>query len=347
MQVVQLSVFAKLRPKLAIFRLLTVIGAFVLGYYFTDLIYFNSHSLLPISHTHELNLYFILAHFVQILSGLVTATIVYIWLPSLFLTIKRALSNFITQIVFQTLTEFFKEQGRRREEAFRQKKLDDDKKRLEACNLKVKSVTTAFSSLVDTSVLIDGRILHIAKSGFWPGTLIIPQFVLEELQKVADSSEKGKRERGRFGLDIVSELKKLKSPKVVIFTNEEVGNGQNHSNGNGGAVDAKLIVLAKKLAVRLVTVDFNLNKLATVDGVTVLNINELAGGLRTILLPGEQLTVKITSVGTDATQGVAYLPDGTMVVVERAGELLGQDVSIEIKRVLQTNAGKMFFAKTV
>jgi uncharacterized protein YacL len=186
---------------------------------------------------------------------------------------------------------------------------------------------------VDTSVLIDGRIADIARAGFIMGTLIVPRFILSELQNIADSEEPRRRAKGRRGLDVLSELKKY----VKVETISE-------SIPERDTVDLKLLHLAKLRGADVLTTDYNLNKVAKVEGVRVLNINELSQAIRPILLPGEEMEIKIVQAGKEKDQGVGYLPDGTMIVVEHGDRLVGDTVNVQIKRVLQTAAGKMFFA---
>lgn len=187
--------------------------------------------------------------------------------------------------------------------------------------------------LVDTSVLIDGRIADIAKSGFVPGKIVIPRFILSELQNIADSEEPMRRAKGRRGLDVIADLKKHLKVETI---NEDVAQDD--------PVDLKLIHLAKAHKAEVLTTDFNLNKVAQVENVKVLNINELAQALRPVIIPGEEMEVKIVQEGKEKHQGVAYLPDGTMIVVEEGDSLVGKTINVSIKRVLQTAAGKMFFA---
>jgi uncharacterized protein YacL len=189
--------------------------------------------------------------------------------------------------------------------------------------------------LVDTSVLIDGRIADIARTGFIPGKLVVPKFILLELQNIADSDDTMRRSKGRRGLDVLQELKFGKNIKVESI-NEDVPEQE--------AVDSKLVHLARTRGADVLTTDFNLNKVAKIEGVTVLNINELSQAIRPVIIPGEQMELKIVQAGKEKKQGVGYLPDGTMIVVEEGDRLVGKTVNVEIKRVLQTAAGKMFFA---
>lgn len=192
--------------------------------------------------------------------------------------------------------------------------------------------------LVDTSVLIDGRIISVAKSGFIGDTLVIPRSVIGELQFLADNADHDKRARARYGLDVVSELQNMPHVTVEIL--------QDGSKAEEG-VDERLLTLAKKYDAAVCTIDYNLNKVAVVEGITVLNVNELAQSLRMAYLPGEKMLLELVQKGQDSHQGVGYLPDGTMVVVENASKNIGQTVEIEFIRSLQTAAGKMMFAKPV
>lgn len=189
--------------------------------------------------------------------------------------------------------------------------------------------------ILDTSVIIDGRILDIVKTGFISGLMLVPKFVLIELQQVSDSSDDLKRARGRRGFEVVEELKKNKLLKLEIWDKDQTGK----------TVDEKLINLAKGLHGKILTTDFNLNKLATLSNISVLNINDLANAVKTIAIPGEEIEIKIVHIGKDSKQGVGYLTDGTMVVVEDGAEDLGKTVKVEIIRFLQSSAGRMFFAK--
>lgn len=190
--------------------------------------------------------------------------------------------------------------------------------------------------LVDTSVIIDGRILDIVKTGFISAKLLVPKFVLEELQNVADSSEMLKRNRGKRGLEILDSLKKQKNVAIEVLE-EDLPKERD--------VDSKLIQLAKKRTTDILTTDYNLNKIARFQGVSILNINELANALKTILLPGETLSIKIVQEGKGKRQGLGYLADGTMVVVEDGDQLIGEEVQVEVTKILQTAAGRMIFAK--
>ncbi|MEQ1573148.1 MAG: PIN domain-containing protein [Vicinamibacterales bacterium] len=192
--------------------------------------------------------------------------------------------------------------------------------------------------VLDTSVIIDGRIADICETGFMDGTLVIPQFVLKELQLVADSSDSMKRNRGRRGLDILQKIQKMSGLDVMI---SEVDFPEVRE------VDLKLIELARTLQGKIVTNDFNLNKVAQLRGIEVLNINELANSLKPVVLPGELMKVFILKEGKEYNQGVAYLDDGTMVVVDNARKMMGKTIDVVVTSVLQTTAGKMIFGRFI
>mgnify|MGYP000867376326 CR=1 FL=1 len=190
--------------------------------------------------------------------------------------------------------------------------------------------------ILDTSVIIDGRILDICKSGFIDGTIIVPTFILEELQHIADSADPLKRNRGRRGLDILGKMRKEAGSQIQILDSDI---------GNGSDVDSKLLKLAQSTNGKIITNDFNLNKVAQLRGVAVLNINELANALKPVVLPGEEMTVYVIKDGKEAGQGIAYLDDGTMVVVDSGKRYIGEEVEVAVTSVLQTAAGRMIFAK--
>lgn len=190
--------------------------------------------------------------------------------------------------------------------------------------------------ILDTSVIIDGRIADICKTGFIEGTLVIPEFVLEELQHIADSSDLLKRNRGRRGLDILNKIQKELDVHVLVYEGdyEEIGE-----------VDSKLVKLAKALSGKVVTNDYNLNKVCELQGVSVLNINDLANAVKPVVLPGEEIVVQLIKDGKENGQAVAYLDDGTMIVVEGGRDFIGTTLEVLVTSVLQTSAGRMIFAK--
>lgn len=190
--------------------------------------------------------------------------------------------------------------------------------------------------ILDTSVIIDGRIADICHTKFFEGKLVIPRFVLKELQQIADSADPIKRNRGRRGLDMLNKVRKLGHMEVKIHEEDYTELPD---------VDSKLVKLAKALSAKVFTNDYNLNKIAELQGVTVLNINELANALKPVVLPGEVMEVRVIKEGKEYNQAVAYLDDGTMVVVDNAKHLIGQTVRVIVTSVLQTAAGRMIFAK--
>ncbi len=190
--------------------------------------------------------------------------------------------------------------------------------------------------LLDTSVIIDGRIADIARTGFLVGTLLIPRFVLDELQHVADSPDGLRRQRGRRGMDVLSQLQKDSKSPIQISDLDVEGVRE---------VDSKLVTLAQQLHALILTNDYNLNRVAELQGVTVLNINDLANAVKTVLLPGETLTVILIQEGRETGQGIAYLDDGTMVVVEDGRDRIGSEVNVTVSKILQTSAGRMVFAR--
>jgi uncharacterized protein YacL len=191
--------------------------------------------------------------------------------------------------------------------------------------------------VVDTSSIIDGRIADICQTGFLAGPLLVPRFVLRELQHIADSSDAMRRGRGRRGLDILNKLQKDATVPLVIHEDD---------GEPGVEVDALLVLLARKLHCPIVTNDYNLNRVAGLQGIKVLNVNELANAVKSIVLPGQELHLKVIQEGKELGQGIGYLEDGTMVVVENGRRAIGSTVTVMVSRVLQTAAGRMVFAQT-
>ena len=192
--------------------------------------------------------------------------------------------------------------------------------------------------LIDTSAIIDGRVLEVAQAGFLEGTLLIPRFILGELQHIADSSDPLRRGRGRRGFEIIDQLKKIRGLKVEVTDLDTI---------NAKKPDDKLVQLGKKMKARIVTTDYNLNRVANISGVKILNVNELANLLKTVLLPGEEVSVKVIQEGKEKDQGVGYLPDGTMIVIEGGSKMVGDTVHTQVTRVFQTVAGRMIFVKPI
>lgn len=192
--------------------------------------------------------------------------------------------------------------------------------------------------ILDTSVIIDGRIADLCESGFIEGVLLVPAFVLEELRHIADSPDLLKRNRGRRGLDILNKMRKNPDTKIQVYDN-------NKGLEDIAEVDTKLVKLAQKLGAKIVTNDFNLNKVAELHGVKVLNINELSNAVKPVVLPGEEMVVQIVKDGKETGQGIAYLDDGTMIVVDGGKRYMNQTINVIVTSVLQTAAGRMIFAK--
>lgn len=191
--------------------------------------------------------------------------------------------------------------------------------------------------ILDTSAIIDGRIAEIAKTGFLDGTLLVPKFILGELQHIADSADPIRRSRGRRGFEVIEELGNIGGDLKLEVSDLDFPKIKK--------ADDKLLQIGKKLKAKVVTTDYNLNKVGKLSGVRILNVNELANSIKTVLIPGEKISVKVMQVGKEQGQGVGYLPDGTMIVVEGGSKMLGQVVETEVSRVFQTVAGRMIFVK--
>ena len=201
---------------------------------------------------------------------------------------------------------------------------------------KSKALAKSSAKVLDTSVIIDGRIFDLCKTGFIEGTLVIPSFVLDELRHISDSSDSLKRNRGRRGLDILNKIQKELEVETEIWEGDfkEIAE-----------VDSKLLKLAQKLGGKVITNDFNLNKVAEFQGVPVLNINDLANAIKAVVLPGEEMKIVVIKYGKESAQGIGYLDDGTMIVVEGGRKFIGEEIFITVTSVLQTSAGRMIFAK--
>lgn len=246
---------------------------------------------------------------------------------------------FVYVIVVATSMSIFirrKEEFRRIFDSLRNKPQNTNEGEVRNKALLQNSNISGSLKVVDTSVIIDGRILDIMGTGFIEGELIIPSFVLSELQYIADSEDAERRNRGRRGLDMLNEL------QVKYPDNIEV---MEYEKPEKMPVDLTLLQMADELGGVVLTNDYNLNKVAKVKGIKVLNINDLANAVKPVVLPGENMTVKITGIGTEEGQGVAYLNDGTMIVVEKASKLVGEVVEVSVQSVLQTSAGRLIFAK--
>ena len=220
-----------------------------------------------------------------------------------------------------------------------QRRLEQEARKIVRSNkdLAAKLLRTVPPVIVDTSAVIDGRFLEIVQAGFVPNLIILPRPVIDELQQLADSEDDLRRQKGRRGLDLMNQLRKDKKMKIQVWT-EPI---------EGGEVDDKISNLASALKATVATVDYNLNKSLTLLNIPVLNVNELVNLVKTVILPGEILSLKIIQKGKEPRQGVGYLSDGTMIVVEEGESFLGKEASVKVSRLLQTPAGKMIFAKII
>lgn len=293
-----------------IFKAAFAVIFFILGFNFSNSLFFQQYPLFGVPYLAEV--------FISVAS----AFFGYFIFPNLLFSIRRWAEYLITKTVRDIIYDFWEQQSKRIEE-----------NRIEKQKLLAEQQRKDFESgvLVDTSVLIDGRILPIVKSGFLDNPLVVPRDVIVELQQVADSKDKIKRQRGRNGLDILNSLKKA----TKVFITE--------INGREKEVDTKLVEFAKNHKLNLLTLDFNLVKVAKISNVFVLNINVLTESLKTVLLPGEEVTIQILQKGKEKKQGIGYLPDGTMVVVEDCIDKVGTEVTAKVSKVIQSKAGKMFF----
>jgi len=264
----------------------------------------------------------------EALIALVAALAGFFLVPLAFFQIKSWIEGVVATAISNIVGSFWDQQSSRMEKRKREKQ----KQQAEEEKIKLRE-QLANSVVLDTSVLVDGRIVDIVRTGFFDRTLVVPSAVMKELHLIADSSNKIKRERGRRGLDII---KKLKS-KVKVMT-------PSIKSADEG-VDLSLLEFAKQHKLKLMTLDFNLNKLAQAQGVGVLNINELVEAVKLSVIPGESLELEIQHAGQEKQQGVGYMPDGTMAIVEGARELTGRRVTAKVQRVIQSKAGKIIFCE--
>lgn len=253
--------------------------------------------------------------------------------PIILTSLKNWFETFLKSVVSNIVWDFWDQQSQRMRTARR-------KRQKESAKVSKKKLTEKYedSILIDTSVLIDGRIINIAKAGFFPaGTALILNDVLNELHLLSDNADDMKRQKGRRGLDNVEELKKSIKVKIAKYdiTDKE----------NSAEVDKRLLTFAKHLNLRLMTLDFNLNKVAKAQNVKVLNINDVVEAVKSELIPGEKIKVKVLQKGKEKNQGVAYLPDGTMIVIENGLGNLGETIEVEVSRLIQSPAGKIIFSK--
>lgn len=286
----------------------------VLGFDFSSSAFFREYPLFGVTYLAEV--------LISIIAGLFG----FYTFPKLLISARYWFETLVTKTVYTIISDFWEQQSKRIEESKRVKQLEQEEKEKKEFEKGV---------LVDTSALIDGRILDIVKSGFLDRPLIVPKDVIKELQMVSDSKDKVKRQRGRNGLDILSSLKKY--TKIIMP----------ESISTSTEVDIKLIDFAKIYKLSLLTLDFNLMKVAKISNVNVLNINSLVESLKTVLLPGEEIEIEILQKGKEKKQGIGYLEDGTMVVIEDAIDMVGQKVKAVVSKVIQSKSGKMFFCRLV
>jgi uncharacterized protein YacL len=297
-----------------VWRVVFCILFFILGFnlsktaFFSELPFFGYHTIL------------------EVLLSSATGLFGYFVFPWLLAKAKYWIESVISQAISNIVASFWDQQSRRIQDARRKKQ----KARADAENELLKKEFES-SVVLDTSVLIDGRIVDVLKTGFFDEPLIVSQNVIHELQVIADSKDHIKRQRGRRGLDIAREVKKLAKvlmPEIKTKDKE---------------VDKQLVYFCKEHKLKLMTLDFNLNKVASVAGIKVLNINDLVNALKTVLLPGEAMKVKIIQEGKEKQQGIGYLPDGTMVVVEEAKTRVGEEIDAKVIKTIQSSAGRIIF----
>lgn len=252
-------------------------------------------------------------------------------IPRVFFHAREWLVWLIKGTVADIVYDFWDQQSKKMQDSRRSRQHEAKKIRLEKDKAKLENTI-----LLDTSILIDGRIIDIVKTGFLDSKLIVPQPVIDELHLISDNDDKLKRQRGRRGLDLLNKLKKITKVEIYKLPKED----KMFSSG----VDKGLVEMAKKFKTRLMTLDFNLNKVASVANIQVLNINDLTNAVKAVVLPGEIFEVEIIQKGKSKNQGVGYLPDGTMIVVDDAKDNIGETLSVKVSKVIQTPAGKMIFS---
>lgn len=263
---------------------------------------------------------------VEVLVSSATGLFGYFVFPWLLSKMKYWIESIITQAISNIVSSFWDQQSKKIQEARRKKQ----KAKADAENELIKREFET-SIVLDTSVLVDGRIVDILKTGFFDNPVIISQNVIHELQVIADSKDPLKRQRGRRGLDIARDVKKLSKVLMPEIKTKEKG------------VDKQLVFFCKEHKLRLMTLDYNLNKVASVAGIKVLNVNDLVNALKTVLLPGEPMKVKIMQEGKEKQQGIGYLSDGTMIIVEGAKDRVGEEVDTKVVKTIQSSAGRMIF----
>jgi len=294
----------------------------VLGFASSNRIYFEDGPLFKVPCLGE--------SVIALVFGLVAVYLLPIWIKNFLSWLRRIIALEVRRIIY----DYWTQQSKKMSEAKRKRQKEKKRKKSKSVNQLISE-----SVILDTSVIIDGRILTVIKTGFLDNPLVVPSFVIDELQKISDSSEEIRRKRGRRGFEMLDKIgTSTGSAREYTVIDKEIGKKD---------VDKELIKLAKKMKAKIATVDFNMGKAAKAKGVEILNINDLAGGLRIDLIPGQKIKIEVVQKGKERAQGVGYLPDGTMIVVEDGGGLVGKKVGVTITRSLQTSAGRMFFARRV
>jgi uncharacterized protein YacL len=295
-------------------RSLTAFVLFILGFNFSRSQFFEEYPLFNVDYLAEILLSFL------------AAAIGFFIIPNFIMTVTHWIERMIYSTVDDIVTTFWDQQSMRIRESRREKK---NKKVLDVKEKIQQELSHGI--LLDTSIMIDGRIIDLVKTGFLENVFIVPQFVVDELHKISDSKDDLKRQKGRRGLDILKKLRK--SSKVYVPENSK----------KKIEVDKELVVFAKLHKLRLMTLDFNLNKVAGVANVRVLNINDLTNAVKTVFIPGEEIAIKIIHEGKERKQGVGYLEDGTMIVVEDTKDKVNKNVNALVTKVIQSSAGKIIF----
>jgi uncharacterized protein YacL len=301
-----------------VWRIISCVAFFILGFnlsmtaFFSELPWFGYHTIL------------------EVLLSSLTGLFGYFVFPSLLLKVKNWFEAVIRETIRSIVASFWDQQSKRIQEARREKHKKKAENEAQALKRELENAV-----LLDTSVLVDGRIVDLLKSGFFNGPFIVPQNVIHELQTIADSKDVIKRQRGRRGLDTARDVRKM--AKVLM---PEI-------KSKDKEVDKQLVSFAREHKVKLMTMDFNLNKVAAISGIKVLNINDLVNALKTVLLPGEVVKMKIVQQGKEKQQGIGFLPDGTMVIVEEARTKVGEEVDVKVVKTIQSSAGRMIFCEMV
>lgn len=297
-------------------RAVVTVAFFLIGLNFTHKYLFEAEPLFGIPYLGEVAI------------ALLFAMFGYFIVPTYFIIIKDWIAEVVSRTYDKLVGDFWAQYMHRMEESREARKKEQNKKKKAKMGEKVKG-----GILLDTSILIDGRILEVAKTGFLLAPIVIPKFVVDELHLLSDNKNDLKRRKGRRGLDMVNSLKKVCN---VVVPNSNAG-----SNG----VDEGLVKLAKDYQLKIMTLDFNLNKVAKVSNIKVLNLNDLVEALKPNYIPGEQLKIEIVQRGKEPGQGVGYLPDGTMIVVDGGANRVGKVVDVTVAKLIQTSAGKMIFSE--